>query len=143
MTGSMRLISPADAVISHVVGLKAVEEVTPEAAAAVAEPEVRQEGQEGRGCARGQEGRQEEEVVVRALAYCRSGQSWPRSTSVRYHNLGFLTIDRLAERNRHKGKPDRFEGAAGGRFDWRNGSAAGQAANVHEFERVFREDVGR
>ncbi|HYI96771.1 MAG TPA: 50S ribosomal protein L25 [Bryobacteraceae bacterium] len=43
MTGSMRLISPADAVISHVVGLKAVEEVTPEAAAAP-EPEVVKKG---------------------------------------------------------------------------------------------------
>jgi large subunit ribosomal protein L25 len=43
MEGSMRLLSPADAVISHVVGLKAVEEVTPEAAAAP-EPEVVKKG---------------------------------------------------------------------------------------------------
>jgi large subunit ribosomal protein L25 len=43
MTGSMRLISPADAVISHVVGVKVVEEVAPEAAA-VAEPEVVKKG---------------------------------------------------------------------------------------------------
>lgn len=42
MTGSMRLMSPGDAVISHVVGAKAVEEVTPEAAAA--EPEVVKKG---------------------------------------------------------------------------------------------------
>lgn len=41
MTGSMRLMSPPDAVISHVVGLKAVEEVLPEA---VAEPEVAKKG---------------------------------------------------------------------------------------------------
>ena len=43
LTGSMRLVSPADAVISHVIGLKAVEEVTPEAAA-VPEPEVAKKG---------------------------------------------------------------------------------------------------
>jgi large subunit ribosomal protein L25 len=44
MTGSMRLMSPADAVISHVVGVKAAEEVTPEAAVAAAEPEVVKKG---------------------------------------------------------------------------------------------------
>jgi large subunit ribosomal protein L25 len=44
MTGSMRLMSPADAVISHVVGVKAAEEVTPEAAAAAPEPEVVKKG---------------------------------------------------------------------------------------------------
>jgi len=43
MSGSMRLISPADAVISHVIGIKAEAE-TPAEAAAVAEPEVAKKG---------------------------------------------------------------------------------------------------
>jgi len=43
LTGSMKLISPPDAVISHVVGMRA-EEVTEEAVAAVAEPEVIKKG---------------------------------------------------------------------------------------------------
>src|SRR5216683_4520255 len=42
LTGSMKLISPADAVISHVVSLKA--EAVPEEAEAVAEPEVVKKG---------------------------------------------------------------------------------------------------
>jgi large subunit ribosomal protein L25 len=41
LSGSMRLVSPAEAVISHVIGARAVEEVAP---AAVAEPEVVKKG---------------------------------------------------------------------------------------------------
>jgi large subunit ribosomal protein L25 len=43
LTGSMRLISPADAVISHVIGVRATAE-DPAAVAAVAEPEVVKKG---------------------------------------------------------------------------------------------------
>ena len=43
LSGSMRLISPADAVISHVIGVRATEEDAT-AAAAVAEPEVVKKG---------------------------------------------------------------------------------------------------
>ena len=42
LEGSMRLVSPADAVISHVIGMKAAAEDTP--AAAAAEPEVVKKG---------------------------------------------------------------------------------------------------
>jgi large subunit ribosomal protein L25 len=42
LSGSMRLISPADAVISHVIGVRATEEEA--AAPAVAEPEVAKKG---------------------------------------------------------------------------------------------------
>jgi large subunit ribosomal protein L25 len=44
MLGSMKLISPGDAVISHVVSLRAEEPVAAEAAAAVPEPEVIKKG---------------------------------------------------------------------------------------------------
>jgi large subunit ribosomal protein L25 len=44
MSGSMRLLTPGDAVISHVVSLKAEEPSTAEAAPAVAEPEVIKKG---------------------------------------------------------------------------------------------------
>jgi large subunit ribosomal protein L25 len=44
LSGSMRLISPADAVISHVIGIKAVEPEPGEVAAATPEPEVVKKG---------------------------------------------------------------------------------------------------
>jgi large subunit ribosomal protein L25 len=44
MTGSMKLLSPGDAVISHVVSLRAEEAAPAEAAAAVPEPEVIKKG---------------------------------------------------------------------------------------------------
>jgi large subunit ribosomal protein L25 len=43
LSGSMRLVSPADAVISHVIGIKAAAEETP-AEPATAEPEVAKKG---------------------------------------------------------------------------------------------------
>jgi large subunit ribosomal protein L25 len=44
LTGSMKLLSPADQVISHVVAMKAEAAATPDEAAAVAEPEVVKKG---------------------------------------------------------------------------------------------------
>jgi len=44
MSGSMKLLSPADAVISHVVSLRAEEPVVADVAAAVPEPEVVKKG---------------------------------------------------------------------------------------------------
>ena len=44
MTGSMKLLSPADAVISHVVSLRAEEAAPVDAAAAAPEPEVVKKG---------------------------------------------------------------------------------------------------
>jgi len=44
MTGSMKLLSPGEAVISHVVSLRAEEPVAADAAAAVPEPEVVKKG---------------------------------------------------------------------------------------------------
>jgi len=44
LTGSMKLLSPADQVISHVVSMKAEAAAAPEEAAAVAEPEVVKKG---------------------------------------------------------------------------------------------------
>ena len=45
LSGSMRLVSPADAVISHVIGIKAAEAASlAEVAAATPEPEVVKKG---------------------------------------------------------------------------------------------------
>jgi len=44
LTGSMRLVSPADAVVSHVIGIKATEPEPTEVVAATPEPEVVKKG---------------------------------------------------------------------------------------------------
>ena len=142
LTGSMKLVSPPDAVISHVVALRAEEVAPAEAeaavAAAAAEPEVIKKGKKEEAGAR-QEGREGQEEVSSdapcAVADCRSGQSGPEYERTP-HNLGFLVIDRLAERNGIRVNRQGFEGAGGSGRHRRAAGDAGQAADVHESERA-------
>ena len=120
LTGSMKLVTPPDTVISHVVAVRAAEPPKEDGAAAVPEPEVIKKGKKEEEGAAEEEGRKEEEVS--RLEFRRRGWWWvwgiPGPEYDEHAAQSGFSRDRQARgTQRHSRDPAECEGSGGQRPD--------------------------
>ena len=145
LSGSMHLVSPAESVLAHVVALRAEAEPCPRGRRGSRRRRCRhrargdQEGQEGRG-SRAREGQEE---VVCPWCWWRGLGNPGEQYALTPHNLGFMVVDRLAERHAIRVNRRDSKALVGlGEIAGRSGDA-GQAADLHESERHVAGAAGR
>ena len=141
LSGSMRLVSPADAVISHVIGIKAAAEETPAEAAAAPSPKSRRRARRKKPLLpRRRTKRRRSNVLCPGLS---PGWEIPAlSTSTRTTTWAFLRLTGWPS-GMAFGLPGWIPGRCSELARERAGSAPCQTADVHEFERIVGEGAAR